>query len=145
MKSPKNTVNVIIFWLALVFIVPNFEAQTKKLKRPKSNIGISSVDIFTSESFDIYEKIYKYDGYIKTGKALEDEDIDVLDDALSDLEGLSDSALDVLDDLDGLSVLKQAKATLRINKAKKALKYSIKTSKKLLSGQNQNKEETKQP
>lgn len=121
----------------MVFIIPNLEAQTKQLKRPKSRVGVSSVDQFVTESFDIYDKVYKYDGYAEAGTPLEDEDIDILEEGLDDLEGLSASALDILDDLDGLSVLKQAKATLRINKAKKALKYSIKTSKELLLGQRQ--------
>lgn len=129
----------------MVFIIPNLEAQTKQLKRPKSRVGVSSVDQFVSESFNIYDKVYKYDGYVKTGKSLEDEDIDTLEDSLDDLEGLSASALDILDDLDGLSVLKQAKATLRMNKAKKALKYSIKTSKELLLGQRQREEKEENP
>ena len=121
--------------MAFVFITPNIEAQTKQLKRPKSNVGVFSVDTFVSESFDIYDKVYKYDGYAEAGTPLEDEDIDVLEDALDDLGGLSDSAPNILSDLDGLSVLKQGKATLQMNKAKKSLKYSIKTAKELLLGQ----------
>lgn len=57
-------------------------AQTKKIKRPKSSVGISSVDTFVRESFDIYDKVYKYDGYAASGTPLEDEDIDVLEEAL---------------------------------------------------------------
>ena len=135
MKLPKNAISILIFWMAFVFINPNIEAQTKQLKRPKSKVGVSSVDTFVSESFDIYDKVYKYDGYAEAGSPLEDEDIDVLEDALDDLEGLSESAPNIIDDLDGISVLKQGKATLQMNKAKKALNYSIKTAKKLLLGQ----------
>ncbi|GAB1857052.1 hypothetical protein MHTCC0001_18880 [Flavobacteriaceae bacterium MHTCC 0001] len=118
----------------LVAYIP-LTAQTKRIKRPKSHVGITSVDQFVQESFDIYDKVYKYDGYAQSGTPLDDDDIDVLEDALDDLEGLSSSAPDVLGDLDGANVLQQGKATLQINKAKKALKYSIKTSKELLSGQ----------
>lgn len=135
MKIPKSAISILSFWMAFVFITPNLEAQTKQIKRPKSRTGVNSVDTFVSESFDIYDKVYKYDGYAESGTPLEDEDIDVLEDALDDLEGLSDSAPDILGDLDGLSVLKQGKATLQMNKAKKALKYSIKTAKKLLLGE----------
>ncbi|XMO87376.1 hypothetical protein AAFN75_03655 [Algibacter sp. AS12] len=142
MKSPKNAASIILFWIAFIALFPKLDAQTKQLKRPNSNIGVSSVDAFVTKSFDIYDKVYKYDGFAETGTPLEDEDIDSLEEARNDLEGLIDSASNILDDLDGLSILKQGKATLRINKAKKALKYSIKTSKKLLLGEkNTNVEE----
>ncbi|MDB2463055.1 hypothetical protein N9W61_03035 [Algibacter sp.] len=135
MNSPKNAISILSFWMALLFIAPNIEAQTKQLKRPKNKVGVSSVDTFVSKSFDIYDKVYMYDSYAKSGTPLEDEDVDVLEDALDDLEGLSASAPDILDDLDGISVIKQGKSTLQMNKAKKALKYSIKISKELLLGQ----------
>lgn len=109
-------------------------AQTKKLKRPSSTVGISSVDKFVRESFNIYDKVYMYDGYAASGKSLEDSDIDVLEQAIDNVTGLLDSAPNILSDLDGKSVLKQSKATLQINRSKKALKYSLKTAKDLLSG-----------
>ncbi len=135
MKPPKNALRISLLGIALVFFVSHTFAQTKRLKRPKNPVGISSVDNFVTQSFDIYDKVYKYDGYAAAGTPLDDDDIDVLEDALDDLQGLSDSAPDILGDIDGASVLKQAKATLQINKAKKALKYSIKTAKALLLGQ----------
>jgi hypothetical protein len=32
------------------------DAQTKKIKRPKSKVGIYSVDNFVGESFDLFDK-----------------------------------------------------------------------------------------
>lgn len=46
-----------------------------------------------SVSFDLYHKVYKYDGYAVALIALEDEDV-----------------LDDLDDLDGAGIFKQSKA-----------------------------------
>ncbi|PQV51087.1 OmpA family protein [Jejuia pallidilutea] len=135
MKFLKNAQSIIILGTLLLFLVPEFNAQTKEIKRPKNRVGVPSVDKFVQESFDIYDKVYKYDRYAETGTPLDDEDMDALEDALDDLQGLSDSAPDILGDLDGISVIKQGKATLHINKAKKALKYSLKTSKALLLGQ----------
>jgi len=43
----------------IIFIAPNIESQTRKIKRPKSKVGISSVDSFVQESFDLYDKVYK--------------------------------------------------------------------------------------
>ncbi len=135
MKHAVVLKQLLITICLVVFVIPVVEAQTKRLKRPKSRVGISSVDRFVRESFDLYDKVYKYDGYAASGKALEDEDIDVLEDALDDLALLSESAPDILNDLDGAGIFKQSKATLQINKAKKALTYSIKTAKELLLGQ----------
>ncbi|WP_034041517.1 OmpA family protein [Wocania ichthyoenteri] len=135
MKLPKNALRISLLGVALLFFISNAYAQTKQLKRPKNKVGISSVDNFVTQSFDLYDKVYKYDGYAAAETPLDDEDIDVLEDALDDLQGLSESAPDIISDIDGASVFKQAKATLHINKAKKALKYSIKTAKELLLGQ----------
>ena len=139
----KNSIKLSQFICVLGFVlftIPNLDAQTKKIKRPKNTVGISSVDNFVSESFDLYDKVYMYDGYAAEGKSLEEEDIDILEDALENVTTLTESAPDILADLDGVSVLKQGKATLHINRAKKALKYSLKTSKELLLGQGERNE-----
>lgn len=127
-----SKINLIALVLLIAFPVT---AQTKKIKRPRNTVGISSVDTFVRESFELYDKVYMYDGYAAAGKSLEDEDIDILEDALSNLSALSESAPDIISDLDGTGALKQAKAVLQMNRAKKALKYSIKTAKALLAGQ----------
>ena len=134
----RLTYKLLLSITTFCFLFPfqNLEAQTKKakkLKRPTSRVGIASTDSFVQESFDLYDKVYMYDSYAISGKSLEDEDLDVLESALEDVTNLSTSAPDILSDLNGVSVLKQSKATLQINRAKKALKYSIITSKKLLT------------
>ncbi|MDN3493805.1 OmpA family protein [Winogradskyella bathintestinalis] len=125
-----------ILTFCFLFIVQfAIEAQTKKIKRPKSKVGISSVDNFVQTSFNLYDKVYKYDGYAATETPLEDEDLDVLEEALEEVRLLSESAPDILNDMDGAGMIKQGKATLQINRAKNALKYSIKTAKELLLGE----------
>ena len=125
MKISKSYVRTSHLIFALLLVIPDTIAQTKKIKRPKSRVGISSVDTFVKESFDLYDKVYKYDGYAEAGTPLDDEDIDVLEEALVEVTALSESAPDILSDLDGVGVLKQGKATLQINKAKKALKFHM--------------------
>ncbi|WGK65418.1 OmpA family protein [Croceiramulus getboli] len=126
--------NIYLAVIALLVITP-LCAQTKKIKRPSGSIGVSSVDQFVSDSFRLYDKVYRYDGYAQAGTPLSDEDIDVLEAALDDVTGLSEAAPHMLTDLDGIGALKQAKAVLRINRAKKALKYSMETTKRLLADQ----------
>ena len=133
-----------IFAFALTFIlVTQVDAQTKKLKRPKTPVGISSVDNFVRESFDLYDKVYIYDSYVESGLPLKEGAIILLEDALYDLTILSESAPNILSDIDGAGVIKQGRATLQLNRAKKALNYSIKTAKKLIL--NNKKEEDESP
>jgi outer membrane protein OmpA-like peptidoglycan-associated protein len=134
MKKTLLIKEIIIIVCFVLFVSPLLEAQTKKIKRPNSRVGIASVDNFVKESFDLYDKVYKYDGYASSGTPLEDEDVDVLEEALTEMSSLSESAPSILNDLEGVGVLKQGKATLQINRAKKALKYSIETAKELLLG-----------
>lgn len=133
----KSSFNLIVSFLAFSFIFsPQIvEAQkTKRLKRPSSRVGISSVDKFVRESFDLYDKVYKYDSYAESGKTLEDDDYEILIDAVEDGQNVLATAPDAISDLDGAGVLKQGKGTLQINRAKKALNYSLKTAKKLIAG-----------
>ncbi|SER03792.1 hypothetical protein SAMN05421824_2858 [Hyunsoonleella jejuensis] len=95
MKFLKNAERILLFGVLFLFLIPNFEAQTKKLKRPNKGVGVSSLDRFVGESFDIYDKVHMYDGYAEAGTAPEDKDIDVLEEALDDLEGLNYSAPDI--------------------------------------------------
>lgn len=141
MKPFTTKAALLLSCCIFLFTVNETIAQTKKIKRPSSTVGISSVDTFVRESFNIYDKVYMYDGYAVSGKSLDDSDIDVLEQAIDNVSGLLDSAPNILSDLDGKSVLKQSKATLQVNRAKKALKYSLKTAKELLSGKHKKDKE----
>ena len=141
MKKSIYPSRIILLSIILIFTETLSYSQTKKIKRPKNKVGISSVDIFVGESFDLYDKVYKYDGYAAAGTPLEDEDLDVLEEALNDVTALSDNAPDILGDIEDASLFKQAKATLQMNKAKKTIAYSIKTAKALLLGEREREKE----
>lgn len=140
MKSRIKPIHIITI-CAFLLVSSSISAQTKKLKRPSSKTGISSVDNFVKSSFDLYEKVYRYDAYAKSQTPLEDEDIDILENALEDITSLSENVVNIMSDIGGHSVLKQSKATLQVNRAKKALKYSLKTAKELLVGKGTKNEE----
>ena len=92
MKLPKNALRFTLLGLALLFLTSNTYAQTKQLKRPKSKVKIYSVDNFVTQSFDLYDKVYKYDGYAAAGTPLDDDDIDVVtqgDDDMNDAYDIS--------------------------------------------------------
>lgn len=91
MKSPKNASRIILFGAFLVFFISTSYAKTKEIKRLKSNVDISSVYNFVPDSFDIYNKAYMYRAYATAGKSIDYEYIDVLEDALDDLDTTPDS------------------------------------------------------
>ncbi len=130
----KSILKPILLSCFLVLGTQIAEAQKKKLKRPSSRVGIGSVDTFVQESFDIYDRVYRYDQNVKAGRDLTDEDIDVLENTLTEITRLTESAPNIISDLDGQGALKQTKATLQINRAKKALKHSAKMINELLKG-----------
>ncbi|PWK18800.1 OmpA family protein [Maribacter polysiphoniae] len=129
--SLKLKIAIILF--GFLFLGHSAQAQEKRLKRPSGRVGIHSVDTFVRESFDLYDKVYIYDSYAQEGKPLEEDDYEALIDTVEDAQSVLSSAPDAITDINGAGILKQGKATLQMNRAKKALKYSIKTAKKLLS------------
>tara|TARA_R110002073_G_scaffold61383_3_gene154317 strand:- start:23063 stop:24628 length:1566 start_codon:yes stop_codon:yes gene_type:complete len=131
----NSSLKVAASFLLFMFFSSAIDAQTKRIKRPKSRVGAINIDRFVKESFDLYDKVYMYDGYAAAKTPLDDNDIDVLEDALTDLDVVLETAPNIVSDINDLSTLKKAKATLQVNRAKKALSYSIKTTKELLSGQ----------
>ncbi|MCF7567719.1 hypothetical protein L3X37_04985 [Sabulilitoribacter arenilitoris] len=78
MKLSKNALRISLFGMAILFFISNTFSQTKQLKRLKSKVGISSVDNFVTQSFDLYYKVYKYDDYAADCKTLYDDAIDIL-------------------------------------------------------------------
>jgi len=139
--SPK--LKLVLFLFGFLFISHFVKAQEKRLKRPSGRVGIPSVDTFVRESFDLYDRVYIYDNYAQEGKPLEEDDYEALIDTVEDTESVLSSAPDAVSDIDGTGVLKQGKATLQMNRAKKALKYSLKTAKKLLSEKSGETDDTK--
>ena len=139
--TPK--LKLALFLFGFLFISHTIEAQEKRLKRPSGRVGITSVDTFVRESFDLYDRVYIYDNYAQEGKPLEEDDYEALIDTVEDTESVLSSAPDAVSDIDGAGVLKQGKATLQMNRAKKALKYSLKTAKKLLSEKSGETDDTK--
>ena len=116
----KSSFNIIMGLLVIscMFITQTTEAQTKKLKRPSSRVGISSTDTFVQRSFNLYDKVYMYDGYAESGKPLEDDDYEILIDAVDDGERILATAPDAIADIDGAGVLKQGKAIDRKTREK---------------------------
>lgn len=120
-KSPQRV--FLILLVVLIIPIASF-SQKKRIKPPKRSSKIKSVDQFVDNTFQLYEKIFVYDSLTKVGVEIPSE----LEDELSkraeqNLDSLLLLAPDIIDEISDASFLKQAKATINLNKAKKALKY----------------------
>lgn len=113
-----------VILISLLFGTTIGHAQKKRLKPPKRESKVSSVDLFVDKSFNLYNKVFVYDSLTQAGidipAELEDE---LAERAEQDLDSLWQLAPDIVDDISDASFMKQAKATVNLNKAKKALKY----------------------
>lgn len=130
MKTTINIRKIITISVLALFLVPMFGWSQKRIKPPKRKSKVESVDQFVKHSFELYHKVFVYDSLVKAGvdvpPEIEDE---LVDRAEQDADSLWQSVPDIVDDISDASFMRQAKATLNLNKAKKALKYCIKTVK----------------
>jgi len=99
-------------------------AQSKRIKPPKRNSKIKSVDQFVDHTFRLYNKVFVYDSLTQVGveipSELEDE---LVERAQQDVDSLWQAVPDIIADVSDASFMKKTKATFNLNKAKKALKY----------------------
>lgn len=123
MTSKQNYLTLLV--LIFLFSFPlGVMSQDKRLKPPRKSSKIKSVDKFVLTTFELYDKIFVYDSLTQVGVEIPSELEDELaKSAEDDLNELLDSAPDIAEDISDASFLKQAKATMNLNKAKKALKY----------------------
>jgi len=103
-----------------------------RISPPKRESKIKSADQFVDNSFSLYHKVYVYDSLYKANveipSELEDE---LLKSAQADIDSLWQVLPTVFEDMSSgnASILKKGKATINLNKSKKALKFCVKTVK----------------
>ena len=134
----------LVFIFIIGFAFNAVHAQEKRIKRPKKNCKIASVDGFVNYSFELYNKVFVYDSLAKAGVELTGEQEDLVFASVQrDADSLYQIFPTVLDDMTSSksSIIKKAKATLNLNKAKKAIKYTGKTVKGYLAGEEEVTEE----
>ncbi len=120
-----------------MLLIPLSAISQKRQLKPKRSSKIESVDQFVNITYNLYNKVFVYDSLTTAGveipSDLEDELIKL---AENDIDSLWNIMPDVFDDLANSkgSILKKGRATLNLNKAKKALKYCVNYVKKTLVG-----------
>lgn len=113
-------------------MLPQPGLSQQRIKAPKRESKIKSADQFVDNSFSLYHKIYVYDSLSKANVEIPSELEDaLLKSAQTDLDSLWQVLPTVVEDMSSgnASILKKGKATLNLNKSKKALAFCIKTVK----------------
>lgn len=127
--------------LTIVLLLPVYSWSQKRLKPPKRDSKVESVDLFVNKSFNLYHKVFVYDSLSKAGVEVPaDIEDELVERAEQDIDSLWSVAPDIIDDISDASFMKQTKATLNMNKAKKALKFCALTLKAYFSGNEDDEE-----
>jgi len=136
MKSLKNKILIIIFFVSL-FIPSQGASQDKRQAKPKRYSNIESADKFVDITYKLYAKVYVHDSLTHVGVEIPgDLEIDLIESAQNDVDSLWHVLPDVVEDIanSNTSIFNKGRATLNLNKSKKALKYCALYVKKITLG-----------
>ena len=109
-----------------------------KLERPSGAVGIKIVDSVVARSFNLYDRLFDYHIRSNAGDILDEGDICDLEEIFSHSEVIILDARAAKNAIKNEKLLKKTKATIQLERAKRAIYYCHKTSKKLLLAQNTN-------
>ncbi|MCK8482009.1 hypothetical protein [Psychroserpens algicola] len=119
-------------------------AQPKRLKPPKRPSKIQSVDRFVDNAFELYHNVFVYDSLTQMGVEVPSEIEDALvERAERDIDSLWQVLPTIVDDMSSgnANIMKKGKATINLNKSKKALKYCMQTVKAYFIGSKDDEED----
>lgn len=136
MKSLNN--KFILIAIGILFLMPlNSISQNKKQLKPKRNSKIESADKFVDITYNLYHKVYIHDSLTQVGVEIPgDLESEILESAQNDVDSLWQVLPDVIDDIanSNASFVNKGRATLNLNKSKKALKYCATYVKQMVVG-----------
>jgi hypothetical protein len=135
MKLIQNLKHSIPLILVIAFLMPLSGWSQKRIKPPKRASKVKSVDQFVKHSFEMYHKVFVYDSLSKAGVEIPAEIEDELTERIErDVDSLLQVVPDLVDDISDAPFLRQAKATLNLNRSKKVLKFCMTTVKAYVLG-----------
>ncbi|WP_178989060.1 hypothetical protein [Winogradskyella schleiferi] len=139
-KNPIYRKSILAIFILFLFSTGSW-SQENRIKPPKRKSKITSVDNFVKHSFELYHKVFVYDSLSRAGvevpAEIEDE---LMERAERDVDSLWQEVPDIADDISDAPFMRQAKATLNLNKSKKALKFCMLSVKAYFAGTEEDEE-----
>ncbi|MEP3838861.1 MAG: hypothetical protein ABJM36_14505 [Algibacter sp.] len=136
MKSLNSTFLPVVLCFFFIMPIQSF-SQNKRQLKPKRSSKIESADKFVDLSYNLYHKVFVHDSLTQVGIEIPaDLENELLESAQTDVDSLWEVLPDVIDDIanSGASFINKGRATLNLNKSKKALKYCALYVKQMVVG-----------
>ncbi|QYA25322.1 hypothetical protein G3I01_07280 [Gramella sp. MT6] len=106
------------------------------MKRPSGAVGIKIVDSVVERSFNMYEQIFNYHLQINEGEILCEEDLLIINEIAFESEKIIKKAIDAKKILKKEKFIPRTMATIRLERAKRAVYYCQEASQEVLLAQN---------
>ena len=123
--SISHTLYVLSLLFLFIMPIQSF-SQNKRLSKPKRHSKIESADTFVDVTYKLYNKIFVHDSLTRVGVEIpSDLENELIESVKNDVDSLWQVLPDVFDDIANsrTSFINRGRATLNLNKSKKALKY----------------------
>ncbi|PQV46029.1 hypothetical protein CLV33_11180 [Jejuia pallidilutea] len=118
-------------------------SQNKRQSKPKRHSKIESADTFVDITYKLYNKVYVHDSLTQVGVEIPvDLENELIESAQNDVDSLWQILPHVIDDIANskASIISKGRATLNLNKSKKALKYCALYVKQIVVGTKEDNE-----
>ena len=110
-----------------LFLHTHLMYSQKRIKPPKKESKIDRVDLFVNKTFEVYNTVFTFDSLTSKGIEIHDKYEDAfIEKTQKDAELLYELIPEMVEEASEASVLKQAKATANLNKARKAMTFCVK-------------------
>ncbi|MGA8855250.1 MAG: hypothetical protein WB492_13830 [Christiangramia sp.] len=128
-----------ILKLSLLLIYLCFSANLisqEKLRQPSEIVGIKHIDSVVAISFNLYNLLIDYEKRVDKDEILSEEDLCQIENILSNSENIIQAALAAKAHFKNENIIIKTKATIHLERAKRALYYCKKTSEEILLAEN---------
>ncbi len=128
---------MIIKLFSLIFFL-SFSTEInsqKKLSRPDEGIGIESIDSVVSRSFNLYDLLLEYEDLACEDRLLSKEEIIQIEKIFNQSDTIYKQALEAEADFKNENLITRLKATVHLERAKRAISYCRLSSEEILKKQ----------
>jgi len=114
----------------------------ERLMPPKKLSKVKSIDGFSDHTFKIYNSVFVYDSLTNAGVEIPAEiEDEIAADIETRIDSISNIVPDMIEEVDDAPIMRKLRATLSLNKSRKAITYMLVTMKKYTLGESEEETE----